>query len=188
MVTVTRNKQHEIWVRASWMSPKGSTIEMREKLLAWKPVLNITQVHYDRSQGSLKDMLEQCGVTAMKGENSVDLRIGALRTLLEQDLFFVDSDGEEAESLWSQLSSYRYDQNGDVVEIADDLVDALLMALHAITQTSKAGVGRRIEILPTSKRSNDFDPEAEFNPVKEMDDFGRDLGNGGRTSMKGYGL
>lgn len=169
MVTVTKNKRQEVWARVAWMSPKGSTVEMGEKLFSWKPKFNITQVHYDRSQGSLKDMFEQCGCAAFKGEASVDLRIGALRTLLEHDLFFVDSDGENTQQLWSQLVSYRYDETGRVLEVMDDLVDALLYAVYAILESSKTGVGRPHEIVPSrNTKFNQFDPDHDdFDPTKE---------------------
>lgn len=189
MVVVTKNKHDEIWVRAAWMSPKASTVEMSEKLRDWKPAFNITQVHYDRSQGALEGMFRQCGVTPFKGENSVEVRIGALRTLLGEDLFFIDSDGEGTKLVWSQLASYRYDETGKVIEVADDLVDALLMALHAILEASKiSGVGRPHEIIPTTKKSDDFDPDAPFDPVKELGDLDSDFGFGGGRSMKDYGV
>lgn len=189
MAVVTKNIRQEVWVRAAWMSPKGSTIEMGEKLYAWKAPFNITMVHYDRSQGSLKDMFEQCGVAAFKGENSVDLRIGALRTLLEHGLFFIDSDGEGTKALWSQLVSYRYDENGKVLEIADDLVDALLYAVYAILEASKTGVGRPHEIVdPGKNRYNQFDPDHDnFDPVKEAAIYAPDLSKH-RTSMRKYGI
>jgi len=194
MVTVTKNRKQEVWVRAAWMSPKGSTVEMGEKLYEWKAPLNVTQIHYDRSQGSLKDMFMQCGVTPFKGENNVDLRIGALRTLLEHDLFFVDMDGEGTQKVWSQLVSYRYDESGRVLEIMDDLVDALLYAVYAILEASKTGVGPMVEITdPGRNRSNRYSPMRsdepwpdDFDPVKEAT-YGPDVSKK-RTSMRNYGV
>lgn len=189
MVTVTKNKRQEVWVRAAWMSPKGSTIEMGEKLYSWKEPFNITQAHYDRSQGSLKDFFEQCGVTAFKGESSVDLRIGALRTLLEANLFFIDMDGEGTQKVWSQLVSYRYTETGKVLEIADDLVDALLYAVYAILEASKTGIGRLHEIVDPGKNMyHPHDPEHDiFDPTKETATLGPDISKQRHSSMKTYG-
>ncbi len=186
MVVVTKNARGEVWVRAAWLSPRGSTIEMGEQLYDWKNDFNLTQVHYDRSQGSLKDFFEQCGLAAFKGENSVDLRIGALRTLLEHDLFFIDMDGEGTQRVWSQLTAYRYDENGRVLEIMDDLVDALLMAVYAILEASKAGVGPQHEIVsPGHNTYEPFDPEHDdFDPTRAT--VAPDPSK--RTSMKSYGI
>ena len=169
MVTVTKNKKQEVWVRAAWMSPKGSTVEMGEKLFSWKPKFNITTSHYDRSQGSLKDFFLQCGITPFKGEASVELRIGALRTLLEHNLFFIDAEGENTQQVWSQLASYRYNERGEPIEIMDDLVDALLYAVFAILEVATHGVGRPHEIVdPNKTRAEKWDDPFHdpFDPTK----------------------
>jgi len=192
MVVVTKNKKQQIWVRAAWMSPRGSTVEMGEKAAAWQGQFGVRQIHYDRSQGSLKDMFEQIGYSAFKGEHSVDLRIGALRTLLEEGLFFVDMEGEGTQKLWSQITNYRYDEVGRVVEIMDDLVDALLYAVYAILEASKSGVGPMHEIVAPRHRSNDgdFDPdnpwEDSFDPTQAASVTAPDVSK--RRSMSGYGI
>jgi hypothetical protein len=190
MVVVTRNTHQQIWVRAAWMSPSGSSIEMGEKAAEWKERFGVNLVHYDRTQGSLKDMFEQLGITPFKGENSVHLRIGALRTLLEHDLFYVDMTGEGTQKLWSQIVSYRYDEVGNPLEVQDDLVDALLYAVFAILEVSRQGVGPMHEIVPTngSNKYHPYDPDHDdFDPAKEMmPTVGPDISKR-RTTMTGYG-
>lgn len=188
MVVVTKNKRQEVWVRVAWMSPDGSTVQMGEKVFEWKPKLNLTMAHYDRSQGSLRDFFQQCGLAAFKGEASVEMRIGALRTLLEHDLFFIDMDGEGTQRVWSQLSSYRYDERGIPIEVQDDLVDALLYAVYAILEASKTGVGKPHEIV-APRKPLDFNPNDpwhdEFDPTKPSKVTAPDPS---RRSMQKYGI
>jgi hypothetical protein len=188
MVVVTKNARGEVWVRAGWMSPSGSTAEMAEVARAWKTRFKVSSAHYDRSQGSLKDVFGQLGFRAYKGQSSVELRIGALRTLIEQDRFFVDIEGEGTQRVWSQLAAYRYDESDRVVEVQDDLVDALLYAVYAICEASTNGVGKLGDILP--KKVNAYKPyePRDFDPVAEALEFERNGRATGRTSMKDWGV
>jgi len=184
-VTVSKTKNGIIWVRAAWMSPKGDSTEMGAKLYEWKNEMGVFQVHYDRSQGALKSIFENwVGFAAFKGESSVDMRIMALRTLLTHNMFFVDNNGEGCRALWSQLTSYRYDETGRVLEIADDLVDALLYALFAIIEPSTVGRGPDIEIVaPREHKVGPIDVD-NWKPTDEP----LELPDPGRKAMGRWGI
>lgn len=147
MVLASKNANGVIIIRAAWMSPKGSTDEMMDKARDWRVKFDVRNVWIDRSQGSLFDTFRnEAGMQPFKGERSVENRIGSLLTLLETGRFIIDFSGEGTEQLWNQLIQYAYDENGRIIEKADDLVDACLYAIAALDDHDGIGVGPNVEI------------------------------------------
>lgn len=147
MVLASKLPNGNVIVRAAWMSPKGSTDEMMDKARDWRAAYGVRNVWIDRSQGSLMDTFKnETGMQAFKGERSVENRIGSLLTLIDTNSIVFDFNGEGVERLWNQLIQYAYDENGRIIEKADDLVDACLYAIAALDDLGGAGVGPTVEI------------------------------------------
>lgn len=151
IVSVCKDADGVCVVRGAWQSPKGSSAELLDKAAEHRSRFGIRNAWIDRSQGSLRDQFEyQLGMGAFKGESSVELRIGALLTLIDTGRFRVDPEaGEAISELWNQLMSYARDENGRIIEKSDDLVDALLYALAALQEPVRSGLGPKFEIVPT---------------------------------------
>lgn len=185
VVTAMQRTDKVVVVRGAWMSPKGSSSELLDAAAQQKLALGVRRAWIDRSQGSLKDQFEyQLGMAAFKGEASVDMRIGALLTLIDAGMFIIDqnAEGNAITELWNQLTSYAYDENGRVIERNDDLVDALLYALAALTEPRRSGLGPMVEIVPKAKPDDMTDAMHDgFDPSKWTED-----GTGRKHSMQDY--
>jgi len=150
IVVVTKRDDGLVVVRGAWSSPSGSSAEFIDKLVEFKSIFGLKDAWIDRSQSSLRDQIQwQVGINAWKGEASVEYRISTLLTLLDISMFKIDADGPGVGELWNQLTSYARDENGRIIEKADDYVDALLYALAAIYEPKKYGLGPRVEIVPS---------------------------------------
>jgi len=193
LVTASKREDGVVIVRGAWMSPKGSSAELLDVAANHKVAFNCRNAWIDRSQGSLRDQFEyQVGMGGYKGESSVEMRIGALLTLIETGRFCIDSSGigGAITELWNQLTSYARDENQRVIEKSDDLVDALLYALAALTEPRKSGLGPRVEIVAKEDSAEvgmGYDEDAHafhdvFNPEKWSDD-----GHGKHHKVKDYG-
>lgn len=182
-----------IVARAAWADSTGSSAKLASKIGEWKQQYKVFSARLDRSQWSMADQLSPMGIDVIKGEHYVDVRITAMRTLIDMGsgrdspIFIVDSNGEDTYRLWSQLQSYRRDEAGDVVELHDDYVDGCLYALCGITAASKSGRGPDVEIgsggsqrrkRPPPVDYDDFDPRTASLPAgpgRTMADYGRGL-------------
>lgn len=131
MVVVGTDKDGLHWVLDCWMSSHGSSIELTEKLGAWKDKYPIQYVRYDRSQGSLKDDLLGLARDVEGGIRDVDGRIrhflGLLDPTYRRIRFNESADGVKG-LLWRELVRYHRDEDSKIVEEHDDSVDALLYA------------------------------------------------------------
>lgn len=175
IVVACKREDGVVIVRAAWQSPKGSSAELLDVAANYKVELNVRNAWIDRSQGSLRDQFEyQAGMGGFKGEASVDLRIGSLLTLIDTGKFIIDMNGigNSITELWNQLTSYARDENGRVIERNDDLIDALLYALAALTEPRRSGLGPRVQVVP--KADDDLTMEDAyhdgFNPEKWTSD------------------
>jgi hypothetical protein len=156
-VIASREKSGIIAVRDAWMSPEGSSDELYEVGSEFKSHYGVQFAAFDRSQGSLEDDLKIKSPTyraqypnataglfpdVRKGIRDVDGRIRVYRGLLGSSLIDgkIVSDPRKSRvrfdwskpgvrMLWNQLAMYHRDDDGDIVEVNDDLVDAFFYVL-----------------------------------------------------------
>ena len=154
-------------VRAAWHSPKGDTEELKGAAQGFRGSYGGTNAYLDRSQWSLKGHLSAVGYDTWKGESSVELRIGTLKTLLAQKRIIFDLNGPGVGDLYSALEGYSKNEAGAIIEKNDDLVDAFLYALFALVGGQvKIGRGPDVEISKGNANDqqmadayhDDFDP------------------------------
>lgn len=169
-------------ITAAWMSPSGSSDEMMTKANEWKNDTGVRNAWIDRSQGSLFDLFKNWGYGAFKGERSVDYRIGQLLTLIATGKFIIDKSSSGCELLWNQLIQYAYDESGNIIEKADDLVDACLYLISALTEGSRQGIGPVVEIRDPEEVDSDMADAYHDNwkPPKRVSE------GGGWSGMKEY--
>ena len=174
-----------IYILEVWMSPTGSSDEMFKKAKEWKAKWKFRNAWIDPQQGGLLDSFKfQAGIAAFKGNRWVELRIGSLLTMLDTNSWFVDKDAANVGLLWNQLTSYARDESGDIIEKADDTVDACLYAMAALEDTTGQGVGPDVEIREPGSGDGDdmqdiyhdnFDFESYKTPTtksgRKMKDF-----------------
>lgn len=169
-------------VRAGWMSPSGSSDELVDVMSEWKsnPKLGWNRVYIDPSQGSLVDRFRgEFGIPAFLGHRYVPTRIGALLTLIDRGAIAFDMNGPGVEKVWTQVTSYRYDDAGKVIELADDLVDGLLYNVYAAQEGAPVGYGKPAEIVDSGKVKSygagwdvdKFDPTTETGIGQQGDGF-----------------
>lgn len=138
-------------IREAWSSPKGDVEELRAVLLSMKQKHGVRHAYLDRSQWSLKGQLESIGFEVWKGEHSVEMRIGSLRTLLTTQRILFDADAPGVDRLYTALEMYSRNETGRIVERNDDLVDACLYALFALVgDKTTVGLGPEVEIARTN--------------------------------------
>jgi hypothetical protein len=168
VVYVELLSNEQVVVREAWSSSKGDAEELKAVLFSLRQRYGVRNLYLDRSQWSLKSQLESIGYDVWKGESSVELRIGALKTLISGRRVLFDRTGDGMEKLYAALEGYSRNENGRVIERNDDLVDACLYALFALVGDKRVvGLGPRVEIV--SPDANDqpmvdayhdnFDPE-----------------------------
>lgn len=130
------------WSLDSWESPLGSSnelISVAEGWLQWciAEEIPVTAV-YDKSQGSLEDELGAIISQVVPGVRDVEGRIRTGRGLIStmQALFAWWRPG--AREIWRYLKLYHRDDEGRIVEVMDDIVDAWHYMLYELMHPSAA--------------------------------------------------
>ncbi|MGD9880399.1 MAG: phage terminase large subunit [Reyranella sp.] len=130
------------WTLDSWESPLGSSnelISVAEGWLQWciAEEIPVTAV-YDKSQGSLEDELGAIISQVVSGVRDVEGRIRTGRGLIStmQALFAWWRPG--AREAWRYLKLYHRDDEGRIVEVLDDIVDAWHYMIYELMHPSVA--------------------------------------------------
>lgn len=141
IVCASREKAGLIVFRDAFMSPEGSSDQLYDIGQQFKDAYGANFAAYDRSQGSLDDDLRTKSASYLatypeatkglfhdvrKGVRDVDGRIRVFRGLIAQKRVRFDWTKPGVRQLWNQFAQYHRDDDGAIVEVRDDLVDAAL--------------------------------------------------------------
>jgi phage terminase large subunit-like protein len=134
IVAGSTTKPGQIVIRRAWKSATGSSYELAGELASLKEDMNITFARVDRSQGSLIDVIDALGLDAGFGVRDVEWRISLMLGLIERKRIVFDLAGDGVRELFDSLCQYHRDDEGRIVEEADDDVDACLYLIAELEQ------------------------------------------------------
>lgn len=116
------------WVMDAWESPTGSSNELKAVGRGWAAKARAAGIPitaaYDRSQGSLKDPLEEIFDEVVGGVRDVEGRIREGRGLFGTRRIRFLWSNPAVRQLWRYLTLYHRDDDDRIVEEQDDEVDA----------------------------------------------------------------
>jgi hypothetical protein len=134
-----------IWTLDAWESPYGSSDELSDVAGAWQHEWGLKPsngsaaprgfriaARYDASQGSLADPLAEWFPDVDKGLRDVEGRIRIGRGLVSTKRLRFAWWNPEVRKLWRYLTLYHRDEDGRIVEVLDDMVDAWHYAIAAL--------------------------------------------------------